>query len=93
MSDNTQPISREIPTDLVAQLKSIACNDSFALEATLETAYEQLHTLAQAILNGNKPTTTETPPPISVPTGTGTPATMPIRHSGKIPDSPVFNGN
>jgi len=63
MSDNTQPISREIPADLVAQLESIACNDSFAPEATLETAYEQLHTLAQAILNGNEPTTTKTPPP------------------------------
>jgi len=93
MSDKTQPISRDIPADLVAQLESIACNDSFAPEATLETAYEQLHTLAQAILNGNEPTTTETPPTIGVPTGTGTPTTMPIRRSGKIPDPPVFDGN
>jgi len=45
MSENNQPISQEIPTDLVAQLESIACNDSFAPEATLETAYEQLHML------------------------------------------------
>jgi len=93
MSDNTQPISQEIPADLVAQLESIAWNDSFAPEATLETACEQPHTLAQAILNGNAPTTTETPPTTSVPTGTGTPATLPIRRSGKMPDPPVFDGN
>jgi len=49
--------------------------------------------LAQAILNGNEPTTTETPPTTGVPTGTGTPATWPIRHSGTIPDPPVFDGN
>jgi len=61
MSFNTQPISQEIPADLVAQLQSIACNDSFAPEATLEMAYEQLHTLTQAILNGNELTTTDTP--------------------------------
>ena len=87
MSDNTQPISREIPADLVAQLESIACNDSFAPEATLEAAYEQLHTLAHAILNGNEPTTT------NVPIVTGTPAMLPTRRSGKIPDPPVFDGN
>jgi len=93
MSDNSQPISWEIPADLVAQPESIVCNDSFAPEATRETTYEQLHTLSQAILNGNKPTTTETPPTTGVPTGTGTPATLPIRRSGKIPNPPVFNGN
>jgi len=84
---------QEIPADLVAQLESIACNDYFAPEASLETAYEQLHTLGQAILNGNEPTNTETPPTIGVPTGTGMPATMPICCSGKIPDPPVFDGN
>ena len=93
MSDNTPPIKREIPADLVAQLESIACNNSFAPEATLETAYEQLHTLAQAILNGKESTTTETPTTTDVPTGTGTPATLPPRRSGKIPDPPVFDGN
>ena len=71
MSDNTQPISREIPADLVAQVESIACKDSIAPEATLETAYEQLHTLAQAILNGNEHTTTKTPPTTDVPTASG----------------------
>jgi len=87
MSDNSQPISQEIPAELVAQIESIVCNNSFAPEATLETAYEQLHTLAQAILNRNEPTTTE------VPTGTGTPATLATCSSGKIPDPPVFDGN
>jgi len=99
MSDNTQPISREIPADLVAQLESIACNDSFAPEATLETVYEQLHTLAQAILNGNEPTTTNTPPTTgtstttNLPIITGTPAMLPTRRSGKIPYPPMFDGN
>jgi len=37
MSDNTQPISWEIPADLVAQLESIECNDSFAPEPTCDT--------------------------------------------------------
>jgi len=93
MSDNTPPISHKIPTDLVAQLESIACNDSFAPEATLQTAYEQLHTLAQAILNGKEPATTETPTTTYVPTGSGMPATLPPRSSGKIPDPPVLDGN
>jgi len=99
MSDNTQPLSWEIPADLVAQLESITCNDSFASEATLETAYEQLHTLVQAILNGNEPTTTNTPPTTgtstttNVPIVTGTPAMLPTRRSGKIPDPPMFDGN
>jgi len=93
MSENTPPISREIPTDIIAQLESIVCNDSFAPKATLQTAYEQLHTLAQAILNGKQPTTTEIPTTTDVPTGTGTPTTLPPRHSGKIPDPPVFDGN
>jgi len=99
MSDNTQPISREISADLIAQLESIACNDSFAPEATLETTYEQLHTLAQAILNGNEPTTTNTPTTTgtstttNVPIVTGTPAMLPTRRSSKIPDPPMFDGN
>jgi len=93
MSDNTPPISREIRADLVAQLESIACNDSFAPEATLQTAYEQLHTLAQAILNRKVPATTETPTTTYVPTDTGAPATLPPRSSGKISDPPVFDGN
>jgi len=84
---------REIPADLIAQLESIACNDSFAPEATLQTAYEQLHMLAQAILNGKEPTMTETPTTTDVSTGTGMPATLPPRHSGNIPDPPVFDGN
>jgi hypothetical protein len=83
MSDNAQPISREIPADLVTQLRSIANNDSFAANATLETAYEQLHTLAESILNGNEPAATNTP----------TPPALPVRRSGKIPDPPMFDGN
>jgi hypothetical protein len=87
MSDQVQPISREIPADLVAQLQSITHNSSFAPEATLETAYEQFHTLAESILNGNEPAITTTP------TTTGTPATLPPRRNGKIPDPPMFDGN
>jgi len=93
MSENNQHILQEIPTDLIAQLESIVCNDSLALQATLETAYEQLHTLAKAILNGNEPTKTNTPTTTDVSTGTGTPATLPAHRSGKIPDPPVFDGN
>jgi len=93
MSDNTPMISCEIPTDLVAQLELIAGNDSFAPEATHEMAYEQLHMLAQPILNGEEPTMTETPTSTDVPTGTGMPAMLPTHYSGKIPDPHVFDGN
>jgi len=49
--------------------------------------------LAQAILNGNEPTTTNTPTTTDVSTCTGTRATLPARRSGKIPDPPVLDGN
>jgi len=92
MSENNQPISWEISADLVAQLESIAYNDSFAPEVTLKTAYEQLDTLAQTILNGNEPTMINTPTTTNVSTSTGTPTTLPTGRSGRIPDPPVFDG-
>jgi hypothetical protein len=83
MSDNIQPISREIPADLVTQLQSITNNNSFAPDVTLETAYDQLHTLAASILNGNEPAANNRPaPPV-----------LPVRRSGKILDPPMFDGN
>lgn len=91
MSDNIQPIAREIPADLVAQLESIASHDAFAPEATRESAYEQLHTLAQGILRGKEPGSANTP--TTTTTEADAPANLPARRSGKIPDPPVFDGN
>jgi len=45
------PFCREIPAALEEQLCRIALNEAFASEATLQTAYDQVRTLAMAILN------------------------------------------
>ena len=45
------PFCREIPAALEEQLHRIALNEAFAPEATLQTAYDQVRTLALAILN------------------------------------------
>ena len=45
------PFCREIPAALEEQLRRIALNEAFAPEATLQTAYDQVRTLAMAILN------------------------------------------
>jgi len=45
------PFCWEIPPTLEEQLRRIALNEAFAPEATLQTAYDQIRTLAMAILN------------------------------------------
>jgi hypothetical protein len=48
------PIYREIPAPLLEQMRQIVLNEAFAPDATLQTAYDQVRTLVEAILNSQE---------------------------------------
>ena len=48
------PIYREIPTPLLEQIRQIMLNEALAPNATLQTAYNQVRTLVEAILNSQE---------------------------------------
>jgi hypothetical protein len=48
------PIFREIAPPLLEQLRQIALNEAFAPSATLQTAYDQVRTLVETILNSQE---------------------------------------
>jgi hypothetical protein len=48
------PIYREIAAPLLEQMRQIVLNEAFAPDATLQTAYNQVRTLVEAILNSQE---------------------------------------
>ena len=105
MSTNNEPerppLCREIPAALEEQLRRIAMSEAFAPEATLEAAYDQVRTLALAILNSPEAAPTWRMDDVEeqlaaarrVSDRLATLEGPPRSRTEKVPDPPTFDGS
>lgn len=95
-----QPIYREIAPPLLEQMRLIVQSETFAPEATLQTAYDQVRTLVEAILGSQEASPTWRIDDLEEQLAAARRAIdrlatlegQPQRRAERVPDPPTFDG-